>query len=65
VEPLIDAGLAFVGTVDNVRRQMEAVEEKLNPEWFMMICDQGFMPIYEIKKQLELFGTKVMPSFMG
>jgi hypothetical protein len=30
-----------------------------------MICDQGFMPIYEIKKQLELFGTKVMPAFMG
>jgi len=22
----------------------------------MMICGQGFMPIYEIKKQLELFG---------
>jgi hypothetical protein len=36
-----------------------------NPEWFMVICDQGFMPIYEIKKQLELFGTKVMPAFMG
>jgi len=65
VEPLIDAGLAFVGTVDDVRRQMEAVEEKLNPEWFMVICDQGFMPIYEVKKQLELFGTKVMPAFMG
>jgi alkanesulfonate monooxygenase SsuD/methylene tetrahydromethanopterin reductase-like flavin-dependent oxidoreductase (luciferase family) len=62
---LIDAGLAFVGTVDDVRRQMEAVEEKLNPEWFTVICDQGFMPIYEVKKQLELFGTKVMPAFIG
>jgi len=65
IEPLIEAGMAFVGTVDDVRRQMAAVQEKLNPEWFMVISDQGFMPLYEVKKQMELFGTKVMPEFMG
>ncbi len=65
IEPLIEAGIAFVGTVDDVRRQMAAVQEQLNPEWFMVISDQGFMPLYEVKKQMELFGTKVMPEFMG
>jgi alkanesulfonate monooxygenase SsuD/methylene tetrahydromethanopterin reductase-like flavin-dependent oxidoreductase (luciferase family) len=65
IEPLIEAGMAFVGTVDDVREQMAAVREKLDPEWFMLISDQGFMPLYEVKKQLELFGTKVMPEFMG
>lgn len=31
----------------------------------MVISDQGFMPLYEAKKQMEIFGTKVMPEFMG
>ncbi len=65
IEPLIEGGLAFVGTVDDVRRQMAAVQEKLNPEYFMVISDQGFMPLYEVKEQLEMFGTKIMPEFMG
>jgi alkanesulfonate monooxygenase SsuD/methylene tetrahydromethanopterin reductase-like flavin-dependent oxidoreductase (luciferase family) len=65
IEPFIDAGLAFVGTVDDVRRRMDAVEQQLHPEYFMMISDQGFMPIHEARKQVELFGTKIMPAFMG
>ncbi|MGH7933702.1 MAG: hypothetical protein ACREQN_11135 [Candidatus Binataceae bacterium] len=44
---------------------MAAVEEQLNPEWFMMICDQGFLPFHQVKKQVAMFGTKVMPAFMG
>ncbi len=51
--------------MDDVRRQMAAVQEKLSSEYFLWICDQGFMSLYEVKKQLELFGTKVMPEFMG
>jgi hypothetical protein len=27
--------------------------------------DQRFMPIREVKKQVEIFGTKAMPEFMG
>ncbi|HKV54615.1 MAG TPA: LLM class flavin-dependent oxidoreductase [Candidatus Binataceae bacterium] len=65
IEPFIEAGLAFVGTADDLSRRMGEVEATLDPEWFMMICDQGFMPIHEIKQQIELFGTKVMPQFMG
>ncbi|MGH7966884.1 MAG: LLM class flavin-dependent oxidoreductase [Candidatus Binatia bacterium] len=65
IEPMIDAGVAFAGTVDDIRRRMAEVQEKLNPEYFLWICDQGFLPLYEQKKQLELFGTKIMPEFMG
>ncbi len=65
IEPFIEAGLAFAGTPDDVGRRMAEVEETLNPEWFMVVCDQGFMPIHEIKQQIEMFGTKVMPQFMG
>lgn len=65
IEPFIEAGRAFAGTSDDVRRRMAEVEEALNPEWFMIVCDQGFMPIHEIKQQIEMFGTKVMPKFMG
>jgi alkanesulfonate monooxygenase SsuD/methylene tetrahydromethanopterin reductase-like flavin-dependent oxidoreductase (luciferase family) len=65
IEPFIDAGLAFTGTVADVRGQMLDVQEQLNPEWFMVLCDQGFMPLHEVKKQIEMFGTKIMPEFMG
>jgi hypothetical protein len=37
----------------------------LSPEWLMVVSDQGFMPLYEVKKQMELFGTKVMPESLG
>lgn len=65
IEPFMDAGLAFAGTVDDVRRQMLEVQERINPEYFMVLCDQGFLPLHEVKKQIELFGTKIMPEFMG
>jgi alkanesulfonate monooxygenase SsuD/methylene tetrahydromethanopterin reductase-like flavin-dependent oxidoreductase (luciferase family) len=65
IEPFIEAGLAFAGTPDDLRRRMGEVEETLNPEWFLIVCDQGFMPIHEIKQQVEMLGTKVMPQFMG
>ena len=65
IEPFIEAGLAFAGTADDVRRRMAEVEDRLNPEWFLIVCDQGFMPLNEIREQIEIFGTKVMPQFMG
>lgn len=65
IEPYIETGTAFVGTPDDIRRKMAAVQEQMNPEYFLWLCDQGYLPLYEVKKQLELFGTKVMPEFMG
>ena len=63
IEPLIEAGVAFVGTVDDIRRQREPVKEKLNPDWFMILSDQGYLPRDAIKEQLEFLGTKIIPEF--
>ena len=63
IEPFIEAGIAFVGTVDDIRRQLEAVKEKLNPDWFMILSDQGFLPRDEMKEQLDILGTKIIPEF--
>jgi alkanesulfonate monooxygenase SsuD/methylene tetrahydromethanopterin reductase-like flavin-dependent oxidoreductase (luciferase family) len=63
VEPLVDAGMVFAGTVDDIRSRMAEVQQKLHPEYFLWVCDQGYLPLDEVKRQLELFGTKVMPEF--
>jgi len=65
IEPFIDANVAFVGSVDDLRRKMESVRERMNPEYFMILVDQGFLPFDEVKQQIELFGTKVMPELMA
>ena len=62
IEPLIEAGIAFVGTVDDIRRQMDNVREKLNPDWFMILSDQGFLPRDEIKEQMDIFGQRLFRS---
>jgi alkanesulfonate monooxygenase SsuD/methylene tetrahydromethanopterin reductase-like flavin-dependent oxidoreductase (luciferase family) len=62
IEPVIEAGIAFVGTVDDVRRQMAAVKEQLDPEYFLVFCDQGLLPIEDVKDQVEAF-AKLIPEF--
>ena len=63
VEPLIEAGIAFVGTIDDVKQQMYEVKEKLDPDWFMLLSDQGFLPRDEIKEQMDLFGQTIIQEF--
>ncbi len=65
VEPLVEAGMVFAGTVDGIRQRLAEVQQKLNPEYFLWVCDQGYLPLDQVKRQTELFGTKVMPEFMG
>jgi alkanesulfonate monooxygenase SsuD/methylene tetrahydromethanopterin reductase-like flavin-dependent oxidoreductase (luciferase family) len=64
IEPVVDAGVAFVGTLDDVRRQLATVQEKLNPEYFLVFCDQGLLPLTEVRQQVEMF-AKLMPEFRG
>jgi alkanesulfonate monooxygenase SsuD/methylene tetrahydromethanopterin reductase-like flavin-dependent oxidoreductase (luciferase family) len=64
IEPVVDAGVAFVGTPEEVRRQLAAVQERLHPEYFLVFCDQGLLPLAEVKQQVELF-AKLMPEFRG
>jgi len=62
VEPMMQAGVAFVGTPDDVRRQLAAVRSQLNPEYFLVFCDQGLLPIDEVRRQVEMF-AELMPEF--
>ena len=65
---LIEHQYALVGTVDDVKRQMESLSRCYdggNLEWFSYQLDQGYMPIDEAMDQLETFGTKIMPEFQG
>ena len=64
IEPVVEAGVAFVGTPDDVRRQLAAVQERVNPEYFLVFCDQGLLPLAEVKQQVEMF-AKLMPEFRG
>jgi alkanesulfonate monooxygenase SsuD/methylene tetrahydromethanopterin reductase-like flavin-dependent oxidoreductase (luciferase family) len=63
IQGFVDARVAFVGSVDDIRRDLDEVREKMNPEYFMMLIDQGFLPIGEVERQIELFGTKILPEF--
>jgi alkanesulfonate monooxygenase SsuD/methylene tetrahydromethanopterin reductase-like flavin-dependent oxidoreductase (luciferase family) len=62
VEPVMKAGIAFVGTPDDVRRQLDTVQSRLNPEYFLVFCDQGLLPLDEVKRQVEMFAD-LMPEF--
>jgi hypothetical protein len=41
---------------------MHEVKEKMDPQYFMI--DQGFLPIETIQRQMEFFGTKIIPGVL-
>jgi alkanesulfonate monooxygenase SsuD/methylene tetrahydromethanopterin reductase-like flavin-dependent oxidoreductase (luciferase family) len=54
-------GLAFVGTVDTVTRQLEHLLKRLPIRWIFAWMYNGLMPHDRLMKTIELFWTKVMP----
>ena len=64
VEPLIGANMMFVGTSEDVRQKVRMIRDQMNPEWMMILVDQGFLPFDEVKRQAEVFGNEVMPEFL-
>jgi hypothetical protein len=48
-----------------VVQRMDELVETANPEWFAWLFDQGLLPRAELKKQLELFGTQVLPRYQS
>ena len=57
------SGFAFCGTVDDVRREMDAVVENVHPEWFVWQSDQGFLKKDVVKRELEIFGEKILKRY--
>ena len=62
-ERMIRARYLYAGTVSEVAQRMDELVETANPEWFAWLFDQGLLPRAELKKQLELFGTQVLPRY--
>lgn len=60
IEPVVDAGVAFVDTREEVRRHLAAVQERLHPEYFLVICDQGLLLLAEVKQQVDRFATLML-----
>jgi alkanesulfonate monooxygenase SsuD/methylene tetrahydromethanopterin reductase-like flavin-dependent oxidoreductase (luciferase family) len=62
-ERLISAGLVVGGTVDEVKRQMEGILERVPFEYLIWLYHWG---IYEEEyglRQLELFAREIAPNF--
>jgi alkanesulfonate monooxygenase SsuD/methylene tetrahydromethanopterin reductase-like flavin-dependent oxidoreductase (luciferase family) len=62
-ERMVEAKYELVGTVDDIKRELDDLRKNSHVEWFGWYFDQGLMPWDECKRQLELFATKVMPEF--
>jgi hypothetical protein len=60
---MVRARYLYTGTVNAVLERMDELEETANPEWFAWLFDQGLLPRAELKKQLEIFGTRVLPRY--
>ena len=54
---------AYVGTVDDVRREMDAMVENINPEWFVWHGYRGIPAQGRGQEQIETFGRKVLPRY--
>lgn len=67
-ERMADVELALVGTPDDVKRGIQRMLDRIpDLEWFglFMQGQQGVAPLDEVKRNLELFATKVIPEFHG
>lgn len=62
-ERMVEARFAIVGTVDEVRRQIAALREDVDPDWFGWYLDQGLMPRDDLMRQLDAFTEHVLPDF--
>jgi hypothetical protein len=63
MERLERVKFAYAGTVDDVRREMDALVENVHPEWFVWQGDQGLLPIADVKRQVETFGKEMVPRY--
>ncbi len=63
IERMERIDFAYAGTVDDVRRGIDALVENVHPEWFVWQGDQGLLPLAEVRRQLEIFGKEIIPRY--
>jgi alkanesulfonate monooxygenase SsuD/methylene tetrahydromethanopterin reductase-like flavin-dependent oxidoreductase (luciferase family) len=62
-ERLMKSGVMIAGTVDMVKRQVEAFLREVPVEYFVWLFHWGIIPRDEALRSLELFATEIMPEF--
>ena len=60
-DDLMDAGMALVGTVDTVTRQLETLRSRLPVTWLYFWAYNGLLPHARLMSTIERFRTKVLP----
>jgi alkanesulfonate monooxygenase SsuD/methylene tetrahydromethanopterin reductase-like flavin-dependent oxidoreductase (luciferase family) len=60
---LFEEGLALVGSVDTVCRQLEGLLERLPARWLFAWTYNGLIPHAKLMRSIELFATQVLPRF--
>ena len=60
-EDMMDAGMALVGTVDTVARQLETLRSRLPVTWLYFWAYNGLLPHASLMSTIERFRTEVLP----
>jgi alkanesulfonate monooxygenase SsuD/methylene tetrahydromethanopterin reductase-like flavin-dependent oxidoreductase (luciferase family) len=63
VDRQVKAHFTYLGTVADIRKEMDLLVEAGNPEWFIWQSDQGMLPIAEVKRQIKIFGEQVLSHY--
>ncbi|HKD70434.1 MAG TPA: LLM class flavin-dependent oxidoreductase [Candidatus Binataceae bacterium] len=65
IQRLHKADGIVAGTVSDVRRKMDELVERVNPEYFNYNDggDLGLMPIEALKRQVRVFGEQILPHY--
>jgi len=61
VPNLFEQGLALVGSVDTVTRQLERLRARLPVRWLFAWTYNALIPHAELMRSIELFATRVLP----
>jgi alkanesulfonate monooxygenase SsuD/methylene tetrahydromethanopterin reductase-like flavin-dependent oxidoreductase (luciferase family) len=57
------SGFSYTGTVDEVRRDFDAMVENVHPEWFVWQGDQGLLPLDVVRQQIRTFGKEIVSRY--
>jgi alkanesulfonate monooxygenase SsuD/methylene tetrahydromethanopterin reductase-like flavin-dependent oxidoreductase (luciferase family) len=60
---LLKSKIWVAGTVDDVKREVEALLEQIPADYLVWLFHWGIMPRDVALRQLELFATEIMPEF--
>jgi alkanesulfonate monooxygenase SsuD/methylene tetrahydromethanopterin reductase-like flavin-dependent oxidoreductase (luciferase family) len=60
---LVESGILIGGTVDDVKRKIEALLDEIPFEYFVWLFHWGMIPREEAMPMLELFANEIIPEF--